>query len=218
MAIINTETESHIMELLCARLCHDLIGPISAVNNGVELVRDFGDEMKGEALDLIGDSALRASRLLQFYRVAFGSARAPDGSGIGVGEARQRALEALTSERITIHWPEDSVPQGAELPRSTVKLALNMVLLGAETLPGAGDIDVLFKLENPREIRVTAKKEGIALAHDIAQVLNGAANQDDLTPQNVQAFLTRSLADSAGKGLGIETSATDISFFVELNA
>jgi histidine phosphotransferase ChpT len=205
------------MELLCARLCHDLIGPISAVNNGVELVRDFGDEMKGEALDLIGDSALRASRLLQFYRVAFGSARAADGSGISIKEARERALEALTSERIAVHWPEDSVLQGAEFPRSMVKLALNMVLLGAETLPGAGDVDVDLQLDGRAEIRITARKEGIALADDIAQVLNRTIDEDDLTPQNIQAFLTRSLAESAGKGIKVETSATDISFLVELN-
>ena len=203
------------MELLCARLCHDLIGPISAVNNGVELVRDFGDEMKGEALDLIGDSALRASRLLQFYRVAFGSARAPDGSGIGIGEARQRAVEALTSERIKVHWPEDSVLQGAQLPREMVKLVLNLVLLATETLPGAGEVDVYLQLGDRAEIRVIARKEGIALADDIAQVLNNEAVEDDLTPQNIQAFLTRSLAESAGKGLNIETSATDISFSIE---
>ena len=206
------------MELLCARLCHDLIGPISAVNNGVELVRDFGDEMKGEALDLIGDSALRASRLLQFYRVAFGSARAPDGSGIGIGEARQRATEALSSDRINVHWPEESVPKDVELPRSMVKLALNMVLLGVETLPGAGDVDVVFQIDNRAEIRVTARKEGIALADDIAPVLKGEAGEEDLTPQNIQAFLTRALAESAGKGLNMETSAMDISFFVELNS
>ena len=205
------------MELLCARLCHDLIGPISAVNNGVELVRDFGDEMKGEALDLIGDSALRASRLLQFYRVAFGSARAPDGSGISIKEARERALEALTSERIAVHWPEDSILQGEEFPRSMVKLALNMVLLGTETLPGAGDVDVDFQPGGRAEIRVTARKEGVALADDIAQVLNGAAEEDDLTPQNIQAFLTRSLAESAGNGIDVEISASDISFIVELN-
>jgi histidine phosphotransferase ChpT len=204
------------MELLCARLCHDLIGPISAVNNGVELVRDFGDEMKGEALDLIGDSALRASRLLQFYRVAFGSARAPDGSGISISEARQRALEALTSERVAVHWPQDSVIQGAELPRSVVKLALNMVLLGAETLPGAGDVDVDFQPGGRAEIRVTARKEGIALTEDIVQVLTAATDEDALTPQNIQAFLTRFLAESAAKGINVETSAADISFLVEL--
>ena len=98
-----------------------------------------------------------------------------------------------------------------------VKLALNMVLLGAEALPGAGDVDVVFQIDRGAEIRVTARKEGIALADDIAQVLNGEADEEDLTPQNIQAFLTRDLAESAGNGINIETSAMDISFFVELD-
>jgi histidine phosphotransferase ChpT len=67
---MDIQLDSRVTELLCARLCHDLIGPIAAVNNGVELVRDYGDEMQGEALALIGESANKASQLLQFYRVA----------------------------------------------------------------------------------------------------------------------------------------------------
>lgn len=215
---MNTVAESRVMELLCARLCHDLIGPIAAVNNGVELVRDFGDEMKGEALDLIGDSALRASRLLQFYRVAFGSARAPDGSGIGIGEGRQRALDALTSERITVNWPEDPATSGVTLPRSVVKLVLNMVLLGVETLPGAGTVEVEFSPQQPGYVKVTARKEDIGLVDDIAMVLQGDEIETQLTPQNIQAFLTRSLAESVGNGINVEASGDDISFLVELNA
>jgi histidine phosphotransferase ChpT len=215
---MNTELDKRVMELMCARLCHDLIGPVAAINNGVELVRDFGDEMQGEALELIGESASRASKLLQFYRVAFGSARAADGSGIGIDEARRRALEALSSERVTIYWPEGDSPQAAGLLRLTVKLALNLLLLAVETLPGAGTVEVAITPGDPGEVRMTARKEGIVMPDDIAAVLEGEVSEEDLTPQTVQAFFTRSLAESVSRGLDRKADPDAITFFIELNA
>lgn len=214
---MNTELDKRVMELMCARLCHDLIGPVAAVNNGVELVRDFGDEMQGEALELIGESASRASKLLQFYRVAFGSARAPDGSGIGIEEGRRRALDALSSERVTVNWPEDEPPSDSDFPRLTVKLALNLLLLGVESLPGTGVVEVSFTPGNPYEIRVTAKKEGIEIGEDIGAVLGGEVSEADLTPQTVQAFFTRDLAETIGGGINVSIRDAAISFSVEID-
>lgn len=214
---MNTETGKRVMELMCARLCHDLIGPVAAINNGVELVRDFGDGMQGDALELIGESATRASNLLQFYRVAFGSARAPDGSGIGIDEARRRAVEALSSERVTIDWPDDQPSDGASIPRLTVKLVLNLLLLGVETLPGAGVVEVGFTGGESPAIQVTAKKEAIEISEDISAVLDGAVSVDDLSPQTVQAYFTRDLAETIGSGITTTTKEGTISFAVEIN-
>ena len=219
---MNTQLDLSVMELLCARLCHDLIGPIAAVNNGVELIRDYGDEMQGEALGLVGDSATKASRLLQFYRLAFGSARGPDGGGIGIEEARRRALDALSSERITIHWPDKELgPEKAsagdgEISRLAVKLILNLVVLGVEILPGAGEVWVEIKQGAPARIKITAKKNGLSMGEDFAAVLNGEVSLDELTPRTVQAFFANFLADSVGSGLDVHCGNDDISFAIEI--
>jgi len=204
------------MELLFARLCHDLIGPIAAVNNGVELVRDYGDEMQGEALALIGESATKASQLLQFYRVAFGSARAVDGSGIEIEEGRQRTLDALSSERVTIQWPDKEAEGDGEASRLTVKLILNLVLLGVEILPGAGEVCVEIKRGNPGQVQITAQKNGLSMSEDLAAVLNGEVLPDELTPRTVQAFFTRFLANSVGSDIRVQCGIDIISLVVEV--
>ncbi|MDX1484912.1 MAG: histidine phosphotransferase family protein [Alphaproteobacteria bacterium] len=210
------QLDPRVTELLCARLCHDLIGPISAINNGVEFVRDFGDEMKGEAFTLIAESASKASRLLQLYRVAFGSARAADGSGIGLDEARQRAIDALASERVTIDWPAGvALEQGSE-SRSLVKLVLNLVLTSVEILPGAGTVTVHIECGQPMRMQVTAEKEGLSLSEDFGRVLDGEIAVEDLSPRTVQAYLTRSLAESVGARIEVAADAGHLSLVVEL--
>jgi histidine phosphotransferase ChpT len=213
---MNTQLDLRVMELLCARLCHDLIGPIAAVNNGVELVRDYGDEMQGEALGLVGESATKASRLLQFYRLAFGSARGADGGGIGIEEARQRALDALSSERIAIQWPENASAGDREIPRLAVKLILNLVLLGVEILPGAGEDEVETRWGNPAQVRITAKNNGLSVGEDFAAVLDSEVSLDKLTPRTVQAYFTQFLAHSVGGGIEVNYGKDDISFVIKI--
>ncbi len=74
---MDVKVDPRVIELLCSRLCHDLISPVSAINNGFELIAEFGDEMRGEAMSLMGDSAREAARRLKFFRIAFGAAGAP---------------------------------------------------------------------------------------------------------------------------------------------
>lgn len=214
-----TEFDSRVTELLCARLCHDLIGPVAAIGNGVELVTEFGDGMQGEALTLIGDSAARASNLLQFYRVAFGSARKADGSGIGLAEARERALAALASERIALHWPPVAGSAfGALGPsRLTVKLILNLVLLGTEVLPGSGEVTVDVASGGEPSVGVTARKAGLVLDPDLSAVLAGDVARDDLTPRTVQPHLVRVLAETVGRGLGVRETPSGIEFSVAIS-
>lgn len=193
-----------ISELLCARLCHDLISPVSAINNGVELVTEFSDEMQGEALELIAESARKASHHLQFFRVAYGSARSADGSGIGLGEARRRTYDALGGERITIDWPENVVADENVIPREGVKLIINLVMLGTELLPGAGL--VAFRAANDGDgvdVQVTASKEGLSLADEYLAALDLSTDIETLTPRTVQAYYAAVLAKSCGHGLEV---------------
>lgn len=213
---MDTQLDSRVMELLFARLCHDLIGPISAINNGVELVRDYGDEMQGEALALIGESATKASQLLQFYRVAFGSAREVDGSGIEIEEGRQRTLDALSSERVTIQWSDKEAEGDGEASRLTVKLILNLVLLGVEILPGAGEVCVEIKRGNPGQVQVTAQKNGLSMSEDLAAVLNGEVLPNELTPRTVQAFFTRFLANSVDGDIRVQCGKDFIYLVIEI--
>ncbi len=136
-----------VAQLLASRLCHDLVGPLGAVNAGVELI---GEESGGggggglnepleEALALIGSSAGAAAARLSFFRFAFGS-------GGGGPDAHMKGAKILTRNflaggRLILDW-QFSDAAAPEIPLAGVKLLLNMVLLGAEALPRGGRLTV----------------------------------------------------------------------------
>ena len=194
-----------VMELLCSRLCHDLIGPVTAINNGIELITEFGDEMRGEAMSLMADSAREGSRRLQFYRVAFGFGGDAPGGGVGLGDARARALDLLADGRITLDWPEIGAPSDLGLPRGGVKLLLNLILVGVEALAGSGTVSVrLNAVSGGVTSTVTARSDKAGLSDELLSALSGELPVEDLTPHTVQLYYTYMLA--AGLGSLVETS------------
>src|SRR5262245_14012335 len=99
--------ELRFAELLCSRLCHDLVSPIGAINNGVELLEEFGGGGSDEAMGLIASSGRQAARRLQFYRVAFGLA----GSQVvqSVGDVRSLLTGMLEGGKVTLEWDEAAI-------------------------------------------------------------------------------------------------------------
>jgi len=193
-----------VMELLSARMCHDLISPVSAIANGIELVTEFEDEMKGEALSLIGDSAQSASRLLQFYRAAFGSARSAQGGILTLAEARQRVLDAVGGGRIQVDWPEETETDGRLVGRLGLKLLMNMALAGSDILPGNGILRVtLMAGPNGLDADIRAEKAGLALSDDLRGALTGQAAIESLSAKSVVSYLCWLLAQDIGQDLEV---------------
>jgi len=124
--------------LLCSRVCHDLISPVGAIVNGLEVLdEDKDEETKVFALDLIKKSAQQASAKLQFCRLAFGAAGSA-GAQIDLGDAEKVARGLLGDDKTTIVW---SLPREL-LPKNRVKLLLNMLLIAVGTIPRGGTITV----------------------------------------------------------------------------
>ena len=118
-----------VLHLLCSRLCHDLVGPVGAINNGVELVREFGAGNDEEAMDLVASSASQAAERLKFFRVAYGMAA---GTARTVRDAGGLTDAIIETGRMTLDWPADEGIAATELNEGSIKLLLNMVLLAAE--------------------------------------------------------------------------------------
>ncbi|MCW5683347.1 MAG: histidine phosphotransferase [Pseudolabrys sp.] len=124
--------------LLCSRVCHDLISPVGAIVNGLEVLEEEKDEeTKQFALDLIKKSARTASAKLQFCRIAFGAAGSA-GAQIDTGDAETITRGFLEDEKTRIEW---AVPR-ALLPKNRVKLLLNMMLIAAQSIPRGGKMVV----------------------------------------------------------------------------
>jgi histidine phosphotransferase ChpT len=124
--------------LLCSRVCHDLISPVGAIVNGIDVMEeDKNEETKTFALNLIKKSAHQASAKLQFCRLAFGAAGSA-GAQIDLGDAEKAARGLIEDGKTTLIW---NLPR-ALLAKNRVKLLLNMVLIGAAGIPRGGTLTV----------------------------------------------------------------------------
>ena len=200
------QIDLRVAELLASRLCHDLVGPIGAVNNGMELLTDDEFGMADDALQLASSSARRAADSLQFFRLAYGMA----GSRVGgdLSELRALATAHLKTTKTELDWPDMPLPSGA--PDDLGKLLLNMIELGQEALPRGGKLTIgLAEAGGGVAVDVTASGEGAQLREEAAAVMSPEASIDELTPRNVHGYFTCLVTSRLGSSLEVDASATD---------
>jgi histidine phosphotransferase ChpT len=179
--------------LLCSRVCHDLISPVGAIVNGLEVLDDNPKPEDREfALDLIRKSARTASARLQFCRLAFGAAGS-SGAQIDLGDAQTMARGHIEDAKTTIAW---NLPR-LLLPKNRVKLLLNMLVIAQQTIPRGGTltVDPIGDGET-MSFRVTATGLNARVPQNIADVLAGSAHAADA--HAVQPYYTRLLAEACG--------------------
>ena len=175
----------HLAQLLCSRLCHDLVGPAGAVNAGLELAED-GD-LDGDALDLVTSSAAEVTRRLAFFRIAFGAAG-----------------EMLAGGKAELEWPESSHAPDS-LPAGVGKVLLLMILLASECLPRGGAVTVhTAALPEGAGLAVSAQGVGAVLKSDLMAALGPDADEDAVSARTVHAHFAQVLARTEGGR--IETS------------
>src|SRR5271155_1037116 len=155
--------------LLCSRVCHDLISPVGAIVNGLEVLDDNPKPEDREfALDLIRKSAKTASARLQFCRLAFGAAGS-SGAQIDLGDAQTMARGHLEDAKTTIAW---NLPR-ILLPKNKVKLLLNMMVIAQQTIPRGGVLTVNSAGKaDAIGFRVTASGLNARMPQNIADLLS----------------------------------------------
>jgi histidine phosphotransferase ChpT len=180
--------------LLCSRVCHDLISPVGAIVNGLEVLDDNPKPEDREfALDLIRKSARTASARLQFCRLAFGAAGSA-GAQIDLGDAQAMARGHLEDGKITIAW---NLPR-LLLPKNRVKLLLNMMVIAQQTIPRGGTLTVDPLGEGEAlSFRVTASGLNARIPQNVADLLS-SNNVPAIDAHSVQPYYTRLLAQACG--------------------
>lgn len=203
---MNMTIDLRVAELLTSRLCHDLVGPIGAVGNGLELLSDDEFGMAEDAMKLTTSSARQASHILQFFRLAYGMA----GARVGADYSQLRDLSAalLEPSRTKLEWMTVQAPDGA--PDGLAKVLLNMVALGHEALPRGGRLKVeIARAGDAIEARVTAEGQDAHLRPESLAGLGNNVNLDEMTPRGVHGYFTRLVAKRLGSDLTIETPGPD---------
>ena len=189
--------------LLCSRVCHDVISPVGAIVNGLEVLDGEQDEeMRAVAMELIKKSALSASARLQFCRLAFGAAGS-FGAQIDTGDAEKVARDVFASDRTTLNW--NAVRRLAS--RNSVKLLLNLCLIAAGAIPRGGVITVDFSDgEGPMTMRVEAKGANARLSHSAADFLTSASPPEAIDGHSIQLYFTTLLAQECQANLNASTA------------
>src|SRR3954451_8854114 len=180
--------------LLCSRVCHDLISPVGAIVNGLEVLDDNPKPEDREfALDLIRKSAKTASARLQFCRLAFGAAGSA-GAQIDLGDAQNMARGHLEDGKTRVVW---NLPR-VLMPKNRVKLLLNMMVIAQQTIPRGGVLTVDSIGEGEASgFRVMATGLNARMPQSIADMLaSGPAGAVDA--HAVQPYYTRLLAQACG--------------------
>lgn len=187
------EPEVRLVELLCSRLCHDLVSPIGAIHNGLELLAQEDAGMEGEIIGLLSKSSDEASRRLRFFRVAFGQASG-SAETLSLEEGKVFVDGFLKEGRVSFDWKEKIDPS-APIAKGSVKLLLNMALLASEALPYGGTLTVL-PICHPGEtiLEVVAQGDRAAFKDEVTAALRLETPVEGLSPRIAPAYFLALLA------------------------
>ncbi|MCW1427714.1 histidine phosphotransferase family protein [Novosphingobium sp. JCM 18896] len=190
-----------LASLLCSRLCHDMLSPVGALTNGLELLSDEKDpEMRQRCFELLEQSARISADKLKFFRLAFGAA---GGFGEMVSVTEARALvDALVGNngRIEVNW----ALANESLPKPAVKTMLNLALIAIDSLVRGGTLDIGAEFradengQEASEIVVRATGARIAFDQDIGRALDGSLPDRELASRTAPSAMLRELASSLG--------------------
>ena len=179
--------------LLHARLCHELISPIAAISNGVELLADEEPEFIRDAIALVGDSARKASRRLQFYRFAYGFS----GGGLAGMAPHQLAAQFFADTPVECDYRDEV----RALPLEQQKLACVMLALAGDALPRGGKLVVRVGAAGPE---IDATGQGSGPSPEIRVALGLAASSAELTSRTVGGYFAGLLAEALGMCLVVD--------------
>ncbi len=191
-----------VLHLLHSRVLHDIAGPVGAISNGLELAKESGGALDADAMQLVAMSARDLSERVRYYRVAFGLA---PGAVKTLREARDLLTPAVIGPRNKIVWPEADGPAAWPFGDESLKLLLNMIALGAESLPRGGAIEV-FVEPAPQQLRFTvvAQGQGVRVEELTLAALMGTIALEQLTPRNVHGYFTARVAETMGGRLTLD--------------
>ncbi|MEN0000354.1 MAG: histidine phosphotransferase family protein [Pseudomonadota bacterium] len=186
--------------LLCSRVCHDIISPVGAINNGLELLAESdGDD---GAMDLITTSAANASARLQFCRIAFGASGSA-GADIDTGDAQTVTEAYMANEKPDFVWQGER----AYMPKNKVKLFLNLILIANASIPRGGTLKAsIMDASGDTQFVLEAAGRLMRVPQKFQDFLDGRFGEEGVDAHNVQFYYTLLLAREVGVTIDVNMS------------
>jgi len=181
---------------LVSRVCHDLVGPLGAVVNGLEVMEDERDAaMRADALKIVSSSATQALARLQFLRIAFGAAGSA-GAELDVGEVGRLVAGLLDGGKVQLNWLGGHV----NWPKNWAKLLMNAAMMGADCLPRGGKLEVTLGVDpSVPSFKIVATSPYARVLEDVANAVRG--EETHLDARGIQPYLTHKLSRDLNAGL-----------------
>jgi histidine phosphotransferase ChpT len=191
--------ELEFAALLVSRVCHDLVSPVGAVVNGLEVLEDERDAtMRADALKLVGSSAEQAAARLQFARIAFGAAGSA-GAELDLGEIGRTVKGLVLGGKVEVEWRAAQV----NWPKNWAKLLMNATLLAIDSLPRGGKVEVETSVDGAApSFTVKAMGQNARLLEEVSKAARGEAS-GPFDGRSIQALLTHKLARELNAGLTV---------------
>ena len=184
--------------LLSSRICHDVISPVGAIVNGLEVMEDEKDAgMRDFALDLIAKSSKQASARLQFARLAFGAAGSR-GAELDLGDVEKVASGLFLDDKITFSWQSPRIM----VPKNKAKLLLNLIMLSTNAIPRGGQIAVTVEGEAVDCVfTVNAKGTQARIPANVEELIAGESENGTVDAHGIQPFFAGLVARECGMGV-----------------
>lgn len=199
-------SDMDLSALLCSKVCHDVISPVGAIANGLEVLEDEKDaEMRDIAFDLVKRSSRQASAKLQFCRIAFGAAGSA-GSSIDTGDAEDVARKFIGEDKIELEW---AIPREIR-PKSEVKLMLNMLMLAISSIPRGGKI--VMGVIDGGGITATATGKNAKVPEKTSIMLSGDVQEEAMDARLAQVYYTLRLASECSLELAAAAAEDSVTY------
>lgn len=200
--MIGTMIDLTVAQLLSSRLCHEIISPVGAIANGVELLGEDDPDFVKDAIALVEQSSKKAGQRLQFYRFAYGYAASGPASDPG-----ELARGLLEGGKIRLDWSPDL----KAMEPAWQRLAINLVVMAAEAIPRGGLVAVR---PSGKGLEITAEGDMAACASDQKAALDRTVGIADLTSRTVHAYYTGLLAQQLSSPVAVAHSLSGKVSFV----
>lgn len=186
-----------LLELLSSKICHDLISPVGAINNGIELVEDIGGSVVNEAMKLISTSAQQAAKRLRLFRMAYGKSGAEQ--GVTLKDMRNTAKDYLSTSKSKLTWGEDEAFHKVGEKKGAFKIVLCLCMLSEDVLSHGGDVTIEPATEAGKYgVKFTIGGSHAQLSEAMHEALEGTTKVEDVTARTVHAYVTGRLSDYYG--------------------
>ncbi len=192
---MSKQVDFEVLQMVCSRLCHDLVGTVGAVNAAVEIIEDEGgNTVDPDVIKLLSTSAGEAARKLSFYRAAFGLGGS-NSTLIDFEQIKKLVEDLLNGGKVNFKWVGDTT---TALPNIAAKLIYMMSLISYDALPRGGMISMhIQSFPEGLGLACAAEGAGAAIREEIVSTLEGNVSVNDLSSREVHAYYTKILTDIA---------------------